>query len=514
MTEPIEKKILLVDDEEDIREVLGISLSDLGYDVYTAETGEEGLEIFSKITPPIVLTDIKMPGIDGIELLRKIKTINPNTEVVMITGHGDMDLAIKSFKDEASDFITKPVDVGVLETTLKRVCEKILIRKKLRDYTVHLEKLLEKKTAALRETQQTSQTAIEAPRTDEKTQVPGRFRDLFNQLPCYITLQDRDLTFTSVNSRFKEDFGDKTGFRCYTVWKHRNIPCSKCPVIKTFADGESHQMEEELIAKSGRKINVLVWTSPIRETSGKVTKVLIMATNIEQVLDLQDHLSSLGLMIGSVSHGIKGLLTGLDGGLYLMDSGLCKDDKDQLREGLEITKEMAGKIRNMVLDILFYAKDRELDREVIKVKEFAKDVAEVAAPKFEQLGIEFIREFERSMDYFNVDTRLLHSALINVLDNAADACTEDKSKASHHVKFAVKKQKDQILFEIIDNGIGIAPETSEKIFDIFFSAKGKQGTGLGLFITQKIVKQHGGKISASSQKGRGTCMTIRIPITR
>jgi YesN/AraC family two-component response regulator len=94
----MDTKLLLVDDEEGIRKVLGISLTDLGYQVLTAENGEEALEIFRRETPPIVLTDIKMPVMDGIELLRKIKDENPDTEVIMISGHGDMDLAIKSLK--------------------------------------------------------------------------------------------------------------------------------------------------------------------------------------------------------------------------------------------------------------------------------------------------------------------------------------------------------------------------------------------------------------------------------
>ncbi|MBW1900701.1 MAG: response regulator, partial [Deltaproteobacteria bacterium] len=87
--------ILLVDDEQDIREVLSISLADLGYKVYDAQNGREAIRIFKEVNPPIVLTDIKMPGIDGIELLQEIKRGNPDTEVIMITGHGDMELAIK-----------------------------------------------------------------------------------------------------------------------------------------------------------------------------------------------------------------------------------------------------------------------------------------------------------------------------------------------------------------------------------------------------------------------------------
>ena len=89
-----------------------------------------------------VVSDIKMPGMDGIELLQKIKRENPETEVVMITGHGDMDLAIKSLKFEATDFITKPINVEALEIALKRVQDKIVMKRQLKTYTQNLEALV------------------------------------------------------------------------------------------------------------------------------------------------------------------------------------------------------------------------------------------------------------------------------------------------------------------------------------------------------------------------------------
>ena len=138
--------ILLVDDEEDIRDVVGMSLTDIGYTVHTAENGEKALDLFRHITPPIVMTDIKMPGIDGIELLQQIKRENPETEVVMITGHGDMNLAIRSLKYQATDFITKPINVDALEIALRRAQEKIAMRQKLQDYTRSLEQLVREKT--------------------------------------------------------------------------------------------------------------------------------------------------------------------------------------------------------------------------------------------------------------------------------------------------------------------------------------------------------------------------------
>jgi len=136
--------ILLVDDEEGIRKVLGISLADRGYEVATAENGRKALQLFKEIKPPIVLTDIKMPGMDGVELLQKIKEVGPDTEVIMITGHGDLELAIQSLKFDATDFITKPINDDVLEIALKRANERITFRAKLRKYTENLEQLTQR----------------------------------------------------------------------------------------------------------------------------------------------------------------------------------------------------------------------------------------------------------------------------------------------------------------------------------------------------------------------------------
>lgn len=145
----MDEHVLLVDDEPGILKVLGISLTDRGYRVLTAETGEAALRVFKDTRPAIVLTDIKMPGMDGIELLRHIKQEDPNTEVIMITGHGDMDLAIQSLKYDASDFITKPIHDDVLDIALRRALEKLTYKKKLREHTENLERLVEEKSRKL-----------------------------------------------------------------------------------------------------------------------------------------------------------------------------------------------------------------------------------------------------------------------------------------------------------------------------------------------------------------------------
>lgn len=119
------KKILVIDDEVPTLEMLRLFLGACGYQVFTASSEPEGLEIFEKETPPIVLTDIKMPGKDGFAILKSIKELRPETEVIVITGHGDKDLAKKALELEASAFFNKPLDTEALEQALKRIEERL-----------------------------------------------------------------------------------------------------------------------------------------------------------------------------------------------------------------------------------------------------------------------------------------------------------------------------------------------------------------------------------------------------
>lgn len=126
----MKETVLLVDDEEGIRNVLSISLADAGYEVHTAESAVKALEIFRELSPAIVLADIKMPGVDGMELLRKVKEERHDTEVIMITGYGDLDLAARSKELEATDFVTKPISQEALEIALERAQERIRARQR------------------------------------------------------------------------------------------------------------------------------------------------------------------------------------------------------------------------------------------------------------------------------------------------------------------------------------------------------------------------------------------------
>jgi len=133
-------RILLIDDEADIREVTSLALQDAGYQVTTAADGQAGLDLFAEIDPQIVVTDIRMPRLNGLEVLEKIKQTGSDTEVVVVTAFGEMDLAIRALQLDASDFITKPINDESIHLALKRARERYTARKQVRDYTALLEK--------------------------------------------------------------------------------------------------------------------------------------------------------------------------------------------------------------------------------------------------------------------------------------------------------------------------------------------------------------------------------------
>jgi signal transduction histidine kinase len=338
-----------------------------------------------------------------------------------------------------------------------------------------------------------------------------KYQQLFDEVPCYITVQAPTFEIAASNRRFKEDFGEDAGSHCYQVYKHRSEPCEDCPVAKTFEDSQSHQSEMIVTAKTGEQYNVLINTAPIFNTAGRIEQVMEMSTNITEIRQLEDRLSSLGLMVSSISHGIKGILTGLDGGLYLLNSGLSTNEPKKTEEGLEVVRQMVDRIRDMVLNILYYAKERALNWKRIDVSQFAEDLVALVQSRFQNQPIEFEQIIGTSLGDFEVDADVAATALTNIIENAIEACIEDPSGRSHRIIFGVDQDKENIIFDIRDNGIGMDDEIRDNIFNLFFSSKGRKGTGLGLFITRNIIQQHGGAIEVDSTHGQGTHFRVIMP---
>ena len=144
-------KVLSIDDDRIILKLLDEFLRSEGYTSLTAKNGEEGLTIFKREKPQVVIVDVLMPDIDGLEVLKEVKGMDPEVEVIVMTGFGDMDMVIRALREGASDFLQKPIQIDVLKVALKRAEERRAMRRKLREYAQDLERLVEERTRELQE---------------------------------------------------------------------------------------------------------------------------------------------------------------------------------------------------------------------------------------------------------------------------------------------------------------------------------------------------------------------------
>lgn len=370
--------ILLVDDEAGIRKVLGISLADLGYTVHEAEDAKAALTIIEDVRPSITITDIKMPGMDGIDLLKAIKRRYPETEVIMLTGHGDMDLAVESLKFEATDFISKPVSDDALTVALQRASERIEMRRQLKAYTENLERLVEEK---------------------------------------------------------------------------------------------SHQLIEA------------------------------------------ERLAAVGETVAGLSHTIKNIAGGLDGGIYVLQQGIEQEDATYLKQGWELVRGNVDRIKALSLDLLKFAKSDRLDYRRVNPQLPAREVVDLMVSRAAEHGMELVLEAESAMAPVYMDPEGIHQCLLNLVTNAIDACLEtDPENGSQRIVVSVAKtDDDQIRYRVTDTCCGMDEATQARLFQRFFTTKGERGTGIGLMLTRSIVHRHNGSISVSSQPGEGSCFTIHLP---
>jgi PAS domain S-box-containing protein len=338
------------------------------------------------------------------------------------------------------------------------------------------------------------------------------YKALFEGVPCYISVQDRDFRIIKTNGLFQKEFGRAIGRKCYEVYKGRDKKCDPCPVERTFVDGQIHFSEETVRRRSGEPMEVVVYTAPIKDNWGTTYAVMEMSTEITPVKTLQRELASLGQAVAITAHSIKNILGGLDGGAYVVRSALRRNDPELTEKGLSMIQEGVEMARRLLQDILLVSRHGRPKLEDISPVNLALEVISLFQKRAGDLGIELQLEtmWERNLT-FRGDHKGLHTALANLLSNAIDACASLGAQGPGKVFLRVHELEEVVCFQVEDNGPGVPEEIKEKLFREMVTTKGNAGTGLGLIVTNKIVKEHGGHLRYRSSPRGGTIFEIMIP---
>ncbi|MFC1853179.1 ATP-binding protein [candidate division CSSED10-310 bacterium] len=226
----------------------------------------------------------------------------------------------------------------------------------------------------------------------------------------------------------------------------------------------------------------------------------------------REKMAEVGELVAGLSHYIKNVLFAFSAPQTIIDNALTKKDYDIIHSVWPILKKNAGVISDLVNDMLYFSKDKKPEKKLVNLHQVIQEVISLYKPIIRSKGIELEADCAEDVPDCNIDPQSFHRILLNLLKNAIDALTGIPS-----AKIIIRTQyvADEGAIELVvsDNGTGIAPQNVERIFHYLFSTKGYEGTGLGLYVTKKIVEDHGGSISVQSELGQGTTFIIRIPLS-
>ncbi len=338
---------------------------------------------------------------------------------------------------------------------------------------------------------------------------------LFDRVPCYVTVIDRNLKITRANEKFRSTFGEGRGSLCYKAYKSRDIPCSNCPALQTFEDGEGHVSEQIGITKDGKEAYYIVNTSPLTRGDGAVDHVIEIATDVTQIKQLEkqnleaERLAAVGQTVAGLAHTIKNMLMGLEGGMYMVDTGIRKNEPERLTKGWDVLQRNFNKTTELVRGFLSLAKGGQPKLKVIDPNIIVENIIELYHDSASQQGVSLIFEPDNSIEPIPLDPAGIEDCLTNLVSNGIDAALlRDDNDAE--VRVSIREENKSLVYEVSDNGSGMDNEVKQKIFTTFFTTKGGKGTGLGLLTTRKIIQEHGGKIELETAHGEGSTFRIRL----
>ncbi len=279
--------------------------------------------------------------------------------------------------------------------------------------------------------------------------------------------------------------------------------------------GEVNNYAAVLIAKKGHEVEISLSISQLRDSKGRVlgtvgiSKDVTEENHLRRQLIEQERLAAVGQTVAGVTHYMKNVLNGLKGGAYVVNVAIKRSDSGLLEEGWENVQKGIDRISKLSLDMLSYCRDRKPNPVATDPLKLARETVDLLSKSAEQQAIE-IRCRGDDVPPVDLDPDTIGRALLNLITNAMDACGEKSYDPGEKplVEVTVRKDENDLLFLVRDNGVGMNEEVRKRLFTRFFSTKEARGTGLGLCVTHKIAEEHGGNVTVESSPGQGSTFTI------
>jgi len=483
--------VLVVDDERDIRDGSERILSKMGCEVFKADRGDKGLELLENNSVALVLLDMKMPGMDGMEVLKRIRIAYPAILVVVITGFATVETAIEAMKEGAYDFIPKPFEPDQLRIVVNRAWDKIRLR-----------------AETLRLAEERRRTLVDLD--TEKS----RIHTILESLPSGTAVTDNNGQVVLMNPAFKRHLGIEP-----------DLPLGK-PIAEYVSDPGLNELVMDI--SRGRHVdfddiptyefslpNDKFFMANGRPVLGEKNECLGAVINITDISTMKalDQLKS--EFVAKVSHELRSPLSTIHEQLAVVIGDMVEVAPESGKQILSRAKEKTFGLISLISDLLDLSRIEEgaicQDVKNIQVNELLKDIVDFlkarSNAKNQSLELELSEE---ALPEITADAIALESIFGNLITNAINYTPDGGS-----VKVKVDLAGINIRVQVIDNGFGIESKQFEKIFDRFYRVKNEKtryitGTGLGLPIVKELVSSLGGMVDVDSTPGRGSVFTVLL----
>jgi len=515
------KRILTVEDDVTIRMNLVSYLEDSGYEVLEASNGSEGVRVFERERPDLVLVDLHMPELDGVSLLEQLRKLSSDTPLIVVSGASDIHEAISATQSGAWDFVLKPIrDMRELEHTISKAWERACLLKENHRYQRELEEQVQERTKKL----------------NLAVQELGSSRELLANAERIAHLGSWSLEPQSGKMRWSEELYSLLGFNAQSTVPELakllepvlgpDLPRLRQGFDLLIQQGLAFKLEHQIILPDGKNRVLLHQGEPGVHRPGTIDGVILDITErkeMEEQLRKSKELAEAASIaknnfLATMSHELRTPLNGMVGTANLLSSTSLTPDQ---RELVEVIGSCSQSLTQVIGDILDLAKIQRgamqtLDAPFDPTREL-ESLFHLFGPAAREKKLDLKLELGDLPPRLTGDAHKLGQICSNLVSNALKFTAQGKVR----LKAKVARQTETqvwLEFEVTDTGVGIDPLVLPQIFKPFTQGdsslrKAFQGAGLGLTLVRQLVGLMNGEISLASEMGKGTKVRFTLPFT-
>ena len=485
--------VLIVDDERGMREGCRRILARYAKLVETAGSGEEALEKFESGLYDLALVDIKMPGMNGLELLDRLRAQDPDLVSLVITGYATLETAIEATKRGAFDMLPKPFTPDELLSKVWNALER-------RHLSLEAKRLREERERRLLE--------IAAEKS--------RLRTVINCIQDGVLVTNRDGELVLYNPAAMHFLNCDNE----ALLRRRVDQCLAQPALVELFREVLHDdfpyamLAREFVSTGDDQVTCMANVAPVLDEEGDKLGAVAVLRDISQLKEADRAKSQ---FISLVSHELRAPLAAIEGYLGLVVSDLIKDDPEEQRSMLMRSRARAQALLNLIDDLLDISRIEagQLAKQVesLNLADVAREIVVLLRPQATAKGVVLYDEMPTRLPPVAAD----HEDMVHVFTNLiGNAVKYNRPGGSVWLRAQVEGAYARI--DVVDSGIGIPAEALGKIFDEFHRVKRREtldipGTGLGLTIAKRTVESYHGRIKVSSELGAGSTFTVLLPLS-